>query len=384
MGVKEQVRGRLDGVPGGLRLARLLLETTRICLRYRVTGLASEAGFFMLLSLPPLLLGLFGGVGYVGQWLGPDAVARAVEATRTYASQFLTASSIDEVLVPTIDDVLAGGRPDLISLGFLLSFWSGSRALNVFVDTISIMYGQSGERGIIRTRALSLALYSLGVVVAVVVLPLVLLGPAPFIRWLPEDLRFVTSTYWPVVIVLGIVTLTTLYHIATPRRAPWWRNLPGTMLALAIWVLASFVVRTTLEASLGGSSIYGPLSTPIVLLIWLYALAIAILVGAGLNAATRVLWPVELHDGTGTRIVAWARDGASGWFSRAPEPDAERTGEPEDASDEVSDEEVERQYARRERGVFAQAVDREIDREEARDAERRSRQGSHEERGPRR
>ena len=49
---------------------RLTVETIRVCLRYRVTGLASEAGFFALLSLPPLVLGLFGGVGYVGQWLG--------------------------------------------------------------------------------------------------------------------------------------------------------------------------------------------------------------------------------------------------------------------------------------------------------------------------
>jgi membrane protein len=45
-------------------------DGSRICLRYRVTGLASEAGFFALLSLPPLVLGLFGGVGYVGSGSG--------------------------------------------------------------------------------------------------------------------------------------------------------------------------------------------------------------------------------------------------------------------------------------------------------------------------
>ena len=62
---------------GGLRRSRLVLgtwaltrATVSICMRYRVTGLASEAGFFALLSLPPLILGIFGGVGYVGGWLG--------------------------------------------------------------------------------------------------------------------------------------------------------------------------------------------------------------------------------------------------------------------------------------------------------------------------
>ena len=48
-------------------LWRLTKETTAICFRYRVTGLAAEAGFFALLSLPPLVLGLVGSIGYVGK-----------------------------------------------------------------------------------------------------------------------------------------------------------------------------------------------------------------------------------------------------------------------------------------------------------------------------
>ena len=64
--MKARVKSELARVPGAMAVARLTIETIRVCLRYRVTGLASEAGFFALLSLPPLVLGLFGGVGYVG------------------------------------------------------------------------------------------------------------------------------------------------------------------------------------------------------------------------------------------------------------------------------------------------------------------------------
>ena len=80
---------------------------------------------------------------------------------------------------------------------------------------------------------------------------------------------------------------------------------------------ASYVVRISLEASMGGSSIYGPLSTPIVLLVWLYALAVAILIGAGLNAAANTLWPVALHEGADVRLVNWAMEGAGGLLTRA-------------------------------------------------------------------
>lgn len=291
LAVQEWVRALVSRVPGATALARLTVGTIRICLRYRVTGLASEAGFFALLSLPPLVLGLFGGVGYIGQWVGQQVVRDVTEGIEKYAEQFLTSQSITEVLLPTVDDVLKGGRADLISVGFILSLWSGSRALNVFVDTIAIMYGQSGVRGIVQTRALSFSLYVLALVVGVITVPLILIGPTVVSKILPDQLEFLSLLYWPVVTVLTVASITTLYHVSTPRRSPWVRDIPGAALTLVIWIVASFIVRGTIAASLGGTSIYGPLSAPIVLMIWLYALAIAVLIGAALNAAVREMWP---------------------------------------------------------------------------------------------
>lgn len=305
---KARVRRVLLRVPGAMPVAKLTVETIRVCLRYRVTGLASEAGFFMLLSLPPLVLGLFGGVGYIGGWLGNGIVTDLIKGIQEFASEFLVANVVDQIILPTANDVLQNGRGDLISLGFLLSIWSGSRALNVFVDTISIMYGQSGVRGIVRTRALSLTLYFLSLVVGIVVIPLVVIGPSWLGDLLPDQVHFLTYLYWPVVTVLAVASVATLFHISTPRRSPWLRDVPGAVLTLVIWVLASFVLRGTLTASVnGGTSIYGPLSTPIVLLIFLYALAIAVLIGAALNAAIREMWPVEERLSLRAQTVEWVR-----------------------------------------------------------------------------
>ncbi|MBR7742428.1 YihY/virulence factor BrkB family protein [Phycicoccus sp. BSK3Z-2] len=306
-GARRRVRALLASVPGALTTARLTVATTRICLRYRVTGLASEAGFFALLSLPPLVLGLFGGLGYLGNALGPDTVVEVRQDILDYSAQFLTQPVIDSVLSETVDDVLDTGRADLLSIGFILSLWSGSRALNVFVDTISIMYGQSGVRGIVRTRALSLSLYSVALLLGIVTIPLVLLGQSIIEGWLPAPWEALAQLYWPLVTVLTIGGLTSLYHVSTPRRSPWRRDIPGAALTLVIWALASYVVRGTIAASLGGSSIYGPLSAPIVILIWLYALAIAVLIGAALNAAIRELWPHDEGRALHTRFADWVR-----------------------------------------------------------------------------
>ena len=305
--VRRRLRRALSRLPGLLPLARLIVATIRISLRYRVTGLASEAGFFALLSLPPLVLGLFGGLGYVGGMLGPATVTQVRQDINEYASNFLTKDIINSTLGPTVDDVLGDGRLDLLSLGFVLSLWSGSRALNVFVDTISIMYGQSGVRGILQTRALSFSLYLLALVLGIVTIPLVFLGPSLLGEILPEPWDALTLLYWPIVTLLTVGGLTSLYHVSTPQRSPWLRDVPGAAVTLVIWLLASFVVRGTIAASLGGSSIYGPLSAPIVLLIWLYALAIAVLIGAAVNAAIRELWPVAEDRSLRERLVAWMR-----------------------------------------------------------------------------
>jgi membrane protein len=277
-------------------LWRLTVETTRLCLRYRVTGLAAEAGFFALLSLPPLVLGLVGAIGFVGQQMGTEVVADLRSQLRQLTLTFLTADSVSSVILPTFDRVVGAGRADIVSIGFLLSLWSGSRVLNVYVDTVSMMYGMGGYRGIIRTRALSFSLYVAGLIVGVVVIPLVLIGPGILARMLNSaDLDVVATVsqilYWPTVSLAALAALCTLYHVATPIRSPWRRDLPGAALALVIWVLASFVLRWVIGHSVGGSSIYGPLATPIVVLIWLYFLAIAVLIGAALNAAIDERYP---------------------------------------------------------------------------------------------
>lgn len=288
---KAQLKDVLAQVPGVLGLARLTVETVRVCMRWRVTGLAAEMGFFAILSLPPLVFGLLGAVGYLGQWLGEDIVAQVTANIERYSAQFLTTESLNKVLMPTIADALSAGRPDVISIGFLLSLWSGSRCLNVLLDTVSIMYGQGGVRGIVRTRVMSLSIYCVSLLFGAVLFPLIVIGPELLSQIVPDRVQFLMFLYWPLVGGLTILGLATLYYIAVPQRSSWVRDLPGAALTLVIWVVASYILRLVLGTSVGGTSIYGPLAAAIVVLIWLYFLGIGVLIGAAVNAASHHLWP---------------------------------------------------------------------------------------------
>ncbi|MEQ4548705.1 YihY/virulence factor BrkB family protein, partial [Nocardioides kribbensis] len=289
-------------------LWRLVVATVGACLRFRVTGLAAEAAFFAVVSVPPLVFALAGAIGYVSEQFSAAQVADVRAAILEISSRALTEGAVRDVIEPTIDDVLGGGRFDVVSLGFVLALWSGSRALNVFVDTITIMHGLGGHRGIVKTRALSFVLYVLAMITGVVSLPLVVAGPSLVGRWLPERAEVLMHFYWPLVLVLCICFLATLYHVSVPVRTNWSFNLPGAVFSLVAWIAGSYALRWVLTVTASDSrSIYGPLAAPIAVLLWLYLVAIAVLIGAAVNAAFDTVFPQSTTSRARTELVARLR-----------------------------------------------------------------------------
>src|SRR5207244_2058219 len=105
-----------------------------ICMKYRVTGLAAEAAFFALLSLPPLAIGLTGTLGYLNGVIGADKILQIKAHILSGASTVLSGPGLEK-LDGLLTNLLTNGHPDLISIGFVLALWAGSRAMNVYVDT---------------------------------------------------------------------------------------------------------------------------------------------------------------------------------------------------------------------------------------------------------
>ncbi|MEU5421852.1 YihY/virulence factor BrkB family protein [Streptomyces sp. NPDC001407] len=318
------------------RMAWLLLkDTVNSCVEYRVTGLAAEAAFFTLLSLPPLLLGLLGLLGYLDDWTGTNTIGSIQENILKASATVLSDKGVTEIAKPLLRDVTKG-RPDVISLGFAVALWSGSRAVNVFVETITIMYGLEGKRGIVRTRVLAFVLYVVALVIGAIVLPLMVAGPEEVVNVVPWSADLVRYLYWPVLILLSVAFLTTLYHVSVPVRSPWQEDIPGALVALTMWVIGSLLLRVYLTHTVEGLTIYGSLAAPVAVLLWIGVSAFAVLVGAAVNAAIDRVWPSVATAGARAevdrqRAVALAREAAER-AARALEAGLE-----EDSDDEVEE-----------------------------------------------
>ncbi|ESQ00799.1 Integral membrane protein [Streptomyces sp. GBA 94-10 4N24] len=303
-------------------------------MEYRILGLAAEAAFFTLLSVPPLLLSLVGLLGYVDSWTGADTIASVEQNILEASRAVLTDQGVREIAQPILHDVTKGGSPDLISIGFLLALWSGSRAVNVFIDTITVMYGLDGVRGIVTTRLLAFGLFVVALLMGSVVLPLMVIGPDTLVSVVPWGENLIQLFYWPVILVLSVIFLTTLYHVSVPVRSPWIEDTPGALVALGMWVLGSFLLRIYLTNTVEGPTIYGSLAAPVAVLLWIGVSAFAVLVGAAVNAAIDRVWP-----SVATAAARAANDAAREERAAAARGQREESGEPgepgaaEDADD---------------------------------------------------
>ncbi len=263
----------------------------------RILGMAAEAGFWAIVSLPSLLLTLLGAVGYLRGVLGDGDVNRIRDAVLRAARDVLTPSTVNTDVAPLVNQVLARGHLDVISVGFVISFWSGSTAMSDYVNTITVAYGMRGLRSAWRSRLVATGLYVCFLVVGVVLLPALTLGPGFLSSLAPDQIADEVSTvvhvlYWPVVGLLSILLLTTLYRMSLPVAVRWRRGLPGAALAMGLWLLFSFGVRAYLTSSFRSRSAYGSLGAPIAALLFFYVTALAVLVGAELNSAIDYLSPV--------------------------------------------------------------------------------------------
>ncbi|WP_194893539.1 YihY/virulence factor BrkB family protein [Catenulispora pinisilvae] len=268
--------------------------TFSICMRYRITGLAAEAAFFALLSLPPLVIGLAGTLGYLNGWIGAARINEIKHHIDGAAGTMLSGPGVQK-LDGLLTSLLTNGHPELISIGFLLALWAGSRAMNVYVDTITIAYGLSGRRGIVRTRLLAFGMYLLGLVLGSVALPLLVIGPDLLVSAFPPVTDLIHALYWPAMLLVLAAFLNTLYHLAVPVRTPWSQDLPGTILALLLWLGGSALLRDYVSNTFSDTdptnSLYGGLAAAVAILVWLYVTALAVLLGAALNAAVEQVWP---------------------------------------------------------------------------------------------
>jgi membrane protein len=261
-------------------IRELTVDVVRSFQRNGLANFASAIAFQVILALVPFLLFLLALIGFLDlEEIWRSDVAPEVKKTASDAAYRLVND--------TVEQVLSRKQVWWLSAGLVLTLWELSAAARVGMTAMDRIYGYRRRRGLLELLPRSVALGAAMGVCAIAAVALVRFAPL-----LTGDLDGVLAVLsflvrWLLaacVLAVG-VGLLVRYGSGTTQPLPWVSI--GTGLVLAAWILTSigFGLYATFVASYG--SVFGHLATFFVLLIYVYLIANAFLVGIQLDANLR-------------------------------------------------------------------------------------------------
>jgi len=194
-----------------------------------------------------------------------------------------------------VTQYLTGTRP--VQTKFLvwisiLTLWTASGAMISWMEGFRHAYQMPKVWGLVKERLIAFLM---------VILAGVPMGFASFLvvsgnlieRWImfhvgheftPYILGLWTAVRWIIAILTSIAVIALVYHHGVPRTQPWHRVLPGSVVATMSWVCVTVLFGWYLRHYANYDVIYGSVGTAIALLIWLYLVALVVIIGAEFNA----------------------------------------------------------------------------------------------------
>jgi len=310
--------------PSKHHIVRILKRTLAKAWDDSIFSESAQAAFWQVLSVPPLMLGLLGSLSYIAPLFGPETLPLIEHRLISAANSFFSPSVVNEIIAPTITDVVRAARGEVVSIGFVISLWAGSSAISAFVDSVVEAHDQTELRHPVRQRFFALGIYVVMLVVAIGLLPLIALGPEKAAHWIPTSWDNVLQYGYYPVLGLGLVLIVTvLYRVSLPLPLPTYRLVLGAVLATVVFLLASNVLRQYLRWISSTGYTYGALATPIALLLYAFFLGFAVVIGAELNNAIQEEFPAVMPRGRRFR-----------WRPKARAPEIINGGPPADTTDE--------------------------------------------------
>ncbi|MGI9034084.1 MAG: YihY/virulence factor BrkB family protein [Acidimicrobiales bacterium] len=255
----------------------------------KATLVSAGMAFYWFLAVFPAVIAAVGILGLVNA--GPKAVADIQKAISTTLP-----GDAAKVLGSAVGNAAnASGGSSLIAtaIGLVLALSSASAGMVALQRGMDVAYDVTEERKLVAARLRALVLIAITAILGGVATTLIVFGK-PLGSGIGNHLPLGTGSAFVVVWTvlrwgLGLAALSMLfasfYTFGPNRDSPRfsWVS-PGGILAMVVWLLAS-VGFSFYVSSLGDyNKNYGSLSGVVVLLLWLYLSAIAVVAGAELNA----------------------------------------------------------------------------------------------------
>jgi membrane protein len=250
-----------------------------------ITDIAAALAYYAFLAIPAVLLV---AVGVFSQTAGPDTIQSMMDRL-----EGIVPAEVIDLLGESLTRVTENKSSGLVLLviGFLLALWTASGAMNALMRGLNRVYSRRETRSFVRQRLTALAMLLSLLLAFALSVGLLVMGPV-LSGWIGEALGiegFLSwiwwTAEWPILLAALFLVFAVVLYVGPNVAHPRWRFLtPGSVIAVAVWLVASglFAVYVSLFGSYNKA--WGSLAAVIILLTWLWLSALALVLGAEINA----------------------------------------------------------------------------------------------------
>lgn len=265
-------------VPGVLR------RTMREFSADHLTDLAAALTYYGVLAIFPMIIVIISVLGLVGHSATQPLISNLSKVAPGPARQIFT-SAIRNV------ESGKGTAGVLFIVGLLGALWSASGYIAAFMRASNVVWDVEEGRPIWKTIPIRVAV----TVVTVILLTasaLAVVMTGELAKRVGGVLGLGSSAVtvfdivkWPIMLVVVSVILAILYYLGPNVRQPGVRWVsPGSVLAVAGWIIASAAFAFYVASFSSYNKTYGALGGVVAFLVWLWITNVVILLGAELNA----------------------------------------------------------------------------------------------------
>ncbi|MFN0279592.1 MAG: YihY/virulence factor BrkB family protein [Pyrinomonadaceae bacterium] len=199
--------------------------------------------------------------------------------------------AVFDLIRKTVDEIVANSTGGKAAIGLLIALWSASAGVDAIRSAMNAVYKLRETRSFWWTKLQSLYLTLIISILITFVLVVVFYGwqlvqytLASIGLEITSPLILVTIQ-WITILLLTLFTCEIIYNLLPDfKKFKWIWIMPGSIVAILLWILFTTGFRLYLGYFNSYNKAYGSLGAVIIMMLWLYLTALALMIGGAINA----------------------------------------------------------------------------------------------------
>jgi membrane protein len=192
----------------------------------------------------------------------------------------------------TILDIISKKRGNVLSLGFIFALYASTSGMMALMRTFNLTYRTAENRGFLKQRLVALTLnflltFILFIAIVILIVGRQLIDISIDEGWLTEDINLFVLNIIRYVVVFAVlfVAVSIIYFVAPSIHKRWTFFNYGSITASILIILSTNLFSYYLSNFATYNRLYGSIGTIIALMLWLYLIALILIVGFEINVS---------------------------------------------------------------------------------------------------